>query len=120
MEQSRSASCCSWCRSGHDLWKAAELSQRVAFGDALGAKAHIDVAIQPGDDPCDALGHAWVNGAPQDDDLAIPQVIREWRDGTGDGIDVRAEVAVHRSSHDYDNMFATGDRSRIRGGTQVP
>ena len=56
---------------GHDLGQLVKLGEGLALGDALGAESHLDAHAERGQAPLHQRRHPGVDGAAQDQELAV-------------------------------------------------
>ena len=86
-----------------DLGQAAELLERVTFGDPLGAEDDVDPVATVGQVLGDVLGRARVDGASEHDQRAVPEVRRDLVDGSLEDRHRRPEELVDRGTDHHDH-----------------
>ena len=91
---------------------------RLALGDALRAERHVDVEAEPGEQLLDQGGDARVDGAAQDEELAVAEVVGAPRQRPGDRALVGVEVLVDRGADHDDDVLGGAHDGRVGGGDQ--
>ena len=88
-----------------DLRQLGQLLHRLALGDSLGTERDVKVhARQPATSASDLLGGARVDGASQDEALAVDQVGQKLDEEAADRVESRVEVLVDWSADDHDDV----------------
>jgi hypothetical protein len=106
--------------AGDDLGEFEQLGHGPALGDPLRAEHHVDGEAEAGDHLLHQRGDARVDGAAQDQQLAVAQVLRAARQRPGDGLLVGVEVLVDRRADDHDHVLGGGHDRRVGRGAQPP
>lgn len=104
-----------------DLRQFEELDHCLALGDALRAEGHVDVKAEASDQLFDHCRHTGIDGAPQDQQLPIHELLADLGDGFLYGVEIRVEVFVDGCPNHDNNVLCTShglgiDRQRTSGG----
>ena len=98
----------------------AELLERLALGDALGAEGDVDIDAEPLDQPLHHRGDTGIDGAAQHEELAVAQVARDLVDRPVDRAQVGVVVLVDRRADDDDDVLGLRHRGGVEGGGEEP
>jgi hypothetical protein len=97
------------------LGQAANLLQRVSFGDTFGAEHHLDIEAGRPQPPLDSLGRTGEDGRSQDHKAAVAQVGHEDVEHPVEYPHGRVHELVYRRADDEDHGVGAPEHARISG-----